>query len=263
MGETRRCGDEVEVERRDFPTGKDWRWYKKGWQGWCWYMQGWRWYAKDWLRAVLWLALSIVSFFVFRYAHCKVLAGYSLSVGIGAFVLYCAVAVVAQHFVDSLRKRQHWDGPARFISTTFFVGVFERFMYTTAFMSYMPEFVGVWLVFKAVSNWTRWQSERDLFNKYLIGNALSLIMAYWGASVALGEFPIKTRSELASVQRSDVRVGLSVSIPEGMTFGGERCTTATGPAMSGQIAPCSVATRCPMLRPTCGKQPVHTYYSRP
>ena len=58
-----------------------------------------------------------------------------------------------------------------------YVGILERFMYTTAILIGKPEFIGVWLVVKVVQ-----QRPSSAHNVFLIGSALSLI---WGAATAL------------------------------------------------------------------------------
>jgi hypothetical protein len=36
-------------------------------------------------------------------------------------------------------------------------------------------FIGAWLGFKALPQWSRWRQKRTPFNRFLIGNALVLI----------------------------------------------------------------------------------------
>ena len=71
------------------------------------------------------------------------------------------------------------------------MGNVERFMYTTVFIIDQPAFVAVWLALKVASQWKRWEGEeRATYNVFLIGSGISIIMAYLGAWVALGNLPL-------------------------------------------------------------------------
>ncbi|OAN64197.1 hypothetical protein A8B79_12685 [Balneola sp. EhC07] len=70
------------------------------------------------------------------------------------------------------------------------MGVVERVLYTTAFLVYEPTIIGIWLVLKVATHWGRWtkENQRGTYNLFLIGNALSIILSYLGASIAYQEF---------------------------------------------------------------------------
>jgi hypothetical protein len=59
------------------------------------------------------------------------------------------------------------------------LGFVERVIYIPAF-HFFPELVLAWLALKTISQWKKWSEElgRIEFNTFLIGNGLSLIIAY-------------------------------------------------------------------------------------
>jgi len=61
------------------------------------------------------------------------------------------------------------------------LGTCEALLYPTAFLVGQPEFVGVWLAVKVAGQWNYWTGDyrgRTRFNMFLIGNALSIIVAF-------------------------------------------------------------------------------------
>ena len=71
------------------------------------------------------------------------------------------------------------------------MGIVERSLYTTAILLNQPGFIAIWLALKVASQWTRWQDkERGTYNVFLIGNGLSLMIAFTGAWIALGSIPL-------------------------------------------------------------------------
>lgn len=93
-----------------------------------------------------------------------------------------------------------WEGAA----LTWLVGMVERFTFTAALI--IPsawQWIGVWLAMKAI---VRWQSvpstgeaggkekfpskQRDSDNIWLIGTALSVVIGFVGAWIALGHLPL-------------------------------------------------------------------------
>jgi hypothetical protein len=82
---------------------------------------------------------------------------------------------------DGFAQRADFYGPA-------LVGTCEVMLYPIALIKDMPEFIGIWLVLKVAGQWKRWTPDikdnadlvkaddgRRLYNKFLIGNALSII----------------------------------------------------------------------------------------
>lgn len=61
-------------------------------------------------------------------------------------------------------------------------GMCERILYPFSFLIRKPEFIGAWILFKVASQWSGWErgenkgiKARLQFNKFIIGNALSII----------------------------------------------------------------------------------------
>jgi hypothetical protein len=61
---------------------------------------------------------------------------------------------------------------------TFILGAIELFAYSMLLASGLPEYAGAWIALKAVAQWERWHSNRDVFNIFLIGNASILAVSY-------------------------------------------------------------------------------------
>ena len=62
------------------------------------------------------------------------------------------------------------------------VGIFgfvENFLYTTAILINVKEFIAVWLALKIVGQWTQTKTDTDrpLYYLFMIGNGLSLILS--------------------------------------------------------------------------------------
>jgi len=62
------------------------------------------------------------------------------------------------------------------------VGFCESILYPVAFIIGKPEFIGIWLAIKVAGSWDKWKGEkresRNQFQKFLIGNALSIIFGF-------------------------------------------------------------------------------------
>ena len=121
--------------------------------------------------------------------------GYFVSVVVGAAFTFC-VSKICFAYV----KKYHWKGKDKEEKHVFKIplGMIERFMYTTALLVGKPEWFAVWLAFKITGFWTGSQLSEDkklkphvLFNASLIGNAISIIFAVFGAWIAQGEIKIK------------------------------------------------------------------------
>jgi hypothetical protein len=39
--------------------------------------------------------------------------------------------------------------------------------------------IGAWLAFKALAQWENWKTSRPAYNRFLIGNALAVMLAFW------------------------------------------------------------------------------------
>ena len=60
----------------------------------------------------------------------------------------------------------------------FFLGVLEFAIYPVLMATEYWTFIGAWLGFKGVSQWKRWSDKRSVFNRFLIGNAIFLLISY-------------------------------------------------------------------------------------
>ncbi|MFH1230693.1 MAG: hypothetical protein V1709_04265 [Planctomycetota bacterium] len=82
---------------------------------------------------------------------------------------------------DAFAQRADFYGPS-------LIGVCEHILYPIALIKGIPEFIGVWLALKVAGQWKRWSPDdrdltkaddgRRLFNKFLIGNALSIMFGF-------------------------------------------------------------------------------------
>lgn len=110
------------------------------------------------------------------------------------------VSLIIGHFITGWCVNRLWTNvpkeagapsiqPPRLIS--FWQGVAERFLYTSTICLGKPEFVAVWLAFKAVIRWrVDWkpdqQDRRHISGGpiYMIGTILSLTFGYIGAAIS-------------------------------------------------------------------------------
>lgn len=59
----------------------------------------------------------------------------------------------------------------------FYLGVIEFLSYPVLMAADLWPFIGLWLAFKTVGQWEHWKESRHTFNRFLIGNALVLILS--------------------------------------------------------------------------------------
>ena len=59
----------------------------------------------------------------------------------------------------------------------FYLGFIEFLSYPVLMTADLWSFIGVWLAFKTVGQWEHWKKSRHTFNRFLIGNALVLILS--------------------------------------------------------------------------------------
>lgn len=84
----------------------------------------------------------------------------------------------ARAFLNALKGRglseprddDHWH--------PFVLGCFELATFPVMMATENWTFVGAWLGFKALAQWGRWKDHRPAFNRFLIGNAAVLCLAY-------------------------------------------------------------------------------------
>lgn len=58
------------------------------------------------------------------------------------------------------------------------VGLLELAVYPFLLAAGKPEYIGAWLGFKVVPQLGQWSSHRETYQRFLIGNALTLIASY-------------------------------------------------------------------------------------
>lgn len=66
------------------------------------------------------------------------------------------------------------------------VGIIERPLYIASLQMGYPEFIALWIGAKIAGGWKGWENQnqgRDIFNAFMVGNALSLGYAVWGFQV--------------------------------------------------------------------------------
>ncbi len=119
----------------------------------------------------------------------SIITGYYISTLFGAAVLYLLIDKIAWNYLE--KKGILNKGPE---TLTLPMGILERFLYTSVFIINQPTFIIVWLTLKVASHWKRWANEeRGTYNVFLIGSALSLIIAFFGAWIALGHMPLESK----------------------------------------------------------------------
>lgn len=60
----------------------------------------------------------------------------------------------------------------------FFLGIFELLAYPILMKTDNWQFIGAWLTFKTLAQWKAWSKDRVSFNRFLIGNALVLLLSF-------------------------------------------------------------------------------------
>lgn len=58
------------------------------------------------------------------------------------------------------------------------LGVLELSVYPILLASGKPEFIGAWLLFKTIPRFGSWEKHRNIYQRFLIGNALVLVFSY-------------------------------------------------------------------------------------
>ena len=116
----------------------------------------------------------------------QIVLGFFVSTVIAAVVLYVLIDKLAWPYLA--RKQKIPAKPSGLLTLP--LGMAGRVLYTTAILAGTPQWIAVWLAFKVAVIWNRWQGPgRASYNVVLLGNALSMIFAIIGASIALGRPP--------------------------------------------------------------------------
>lgn len=64
----------------------------------------------------------------------------------------------------------------------FTLGALELAAYPILLAGNKPEYIAGWLVLKTLPRWGRWEEKRTAYNRFLVGNALVLLVSY-GATI--------------------------------------------------------------------------------
>src|SRR5881398_57296 len=59
----------------------------------------------------------------------------------------------------------------------YYLGFLEFLSYPVLMAADLWPFIGVWLAFKTAGQWEHWKKSRHMFNRFLIGNALVIILS--------------------------------------------------------------------------------------
>jgi hypothetical protein len=59
----------------------------------------------------------------------------------------------------------------------FYLGFLEFLSYPVLMAADLWPFIGVWLAFKIAGQWEHWKKSRHIFNRFLIGNALVIVLS--------------------------------------------------------------------------------------
>ena len=59
------------------------------------------------------------------------------------------------------------------------IGYFELIIYPILMSKNLIEVIGAWIAIKTASSWGGWQKTRTAYNRFLLGNILSLIASYF------------------------------------------------------------------------------------
>ena len=72
------------------------------------------------------------------------------------------------------------------------LGIVERTIFWIALIAKIHILIGLWLALKVTVKWSRWKEEkyRGVYNIFLIGTGLNLILSFIGAWIVLGELPV-------------------------------------------------------------------------
>lgn len=87
--------------------------------------------------------------------------------------------------VTAIWNRHITEKYKRYPELVAYVGVLERFLYTSSILVGQSGFIAIWLALKLAGQWTPTKTsiDRPLYHIFLIGNALSLIIGVGAALV--------------------------------------------------------------------------------
>ncbi len=64
---------------------------------------------------------------------------------------------------------------------TLLLGVMEISIFPILLIANKPEYIGGWLALKTLPQWNRWTEKRWIYNRFLLGNALIIVISYFVA----------------------------------------------------------------------------------
>ena len=132
------------------------------------------------------LTKQLWSLFWYRF-----LWGIFISSFIGAFVLWFVMGKIRGNW-DEIR----FSAPSSYV---IWLGIAERAIFTSAIVMNHPEAIGYWIGIKIATVWNTWREDIIKLKEskrtstayiFLLGNALSAILGYLGACIALWKFPL-------------------------------------------------------------------------
>lgn len=126
-----------------------------------------------------------MNFIYFFYLVLVYLVDFGLFVIAPKWVITRILENFYKGYVRERDKPHHWRGEA--------LGLLERSMYFGAWLAGRPEFIAVWLTFKAVDRWTRARDDFSIPNEiieahvnheaFIIGSGLSIVYGAMGGIV--------------------------------------------------------------------------------
>lgn len=116
---------------------------------------------------------------------------YAMPYAFGVAAVLLGQLIIAKT-INTLRKKL--DLEEKWLTNSAILGLIEGFLYLAALVVWKPEFIAVWLGLKTVIRWYHWERivsvkrgdkevtvfGRDLYNIFLIGNALVIVFAATG-----------------------------------------------------------------------------------
>jgi hypothetical protein len=120
---------------------------------------------------------------------CRIIAGYSVSIGAGHALLHPLVdGYLWPRFREAYKDRLG-QYPVHF---SWLVGIVERALYTTALAIGAWQFVGVWLAIKVAARWRNPDDQKGVptDNIWLIGTGVSLLFGFLGAWIIRWHLPM-------------------------------------------------------------------------
>lgn len=78
--------------------------------------------------------------------------------------------VAFRGFGDEPTMNDYWQA--------YILGFLEASIFPILIVSNHPEYVGAWLGLKTIPQWSKWTEHREVYNRFLIANALIIVGSY-------------------------------------------------------------------------------------